>query len=439
MPKTMCRVAIHNDGNTIDLALPSTVDLGELLPSIVEIVCDDHDAVAAGRRWRLHRSGGDPLDESLTLRQNRVDDGELLWLTADDPPPFRWTERDACHVVAQVADTGELVAYVPIFVSIAAAAAGAGALLWSAHWTDDTPWLLGAGLSSAAMVGAVATRRTSRSPQLSLACGLIAVLFAAVAGVAAVPAGPVAAHLLLASAAAFSVSASLLRLTGDSRTMTTLATLTLLATLASMCGVMWGLRPAELGATLVTLSLGAVTAAPRMAIALSRIAPTIDDTCPANVDEPRAKLAHTTMTGLLAGSSSAAVVGASLVAYGQAISERAPLAAITFTAVVGVVLTLRARTHPDPVRRCALLWSGSLVFAASFAVTVIAVPHAAHWLSILAVTAAAGALAPLLGLGVGPTAERTADIVEYAALAAVIPLACWVGGIYRLVRDSALM
>jgi hypothetical protein len=34
----------------------------------------------------------------------------------------------------------------------------------------------------------------------------------------------------------------------------------------------------------------------------------------------------------------------------------------------------------------------------------------------------------------GPAVRRIADAAEYASLAAVIPLACWVGGLYAAAR-----
>ncbi|MEO3760782.1 type VII secretion integral membrane protein EccD [Mycobacterium sp. B14F4] len=431
-------MAVHHDGRTVDLALPSTVDLAQLLPSIVDIVRDDHDAVEG--RWRLHRIGDRPLDESLTLRQNVVHDGELLWLTTDDPPTFRWTERDPCHVVAKAAADRDPAPAVFVAAGMITASVGAAALLWSARATGDARWLVGATLSAAGLVAAVAARRTPHALPIVSACGLIAVLFAAVSGAIAVPAGPVAAHLLLASAAACAVSALLLRLTScGATTLTALVPLTLLVATASMAGVMWSLRPAAVGASLATLSLAAVGAAPRMAIAIARVGPTADDASAPDVDERRAALAHTTLTGMVSGSAIAAAVGAVLVAYGQATGRSSPLPAVAFTALVGVALTLRARTHPDPVRRGVLIVSGSLGVATAFAVGAMSAPQAAHWFSIPAVAAAAGTLTPLLGLTFGPVAHRMADVTEYVTLAVTVPLACWVGGVYGLVRDAALL
>jgi hypothetical protein len=48
----------------------------------------------------------------------------------------------------------------------------------------------------------------------------------------------------------------------------------------------------------------------------------------------------------------------------------------------------------------------------------------------------------MLGLGFGATgnvlARRAVDVLEYVAVAAVLPLACWVGDLYGLVRGLSL-
>ena len=61
-------------------------------------------------------------------------------------------------------------------------------------------------------------------------------------------------------------------------------------------------------------------------------------------------------------------------------------------------------------------------------------PEHAHWVSLLAAAAGSPALSPLFGLTVSPVVRRAVEIVEYLALAAVVPMACWVGGLYGLVR-----
>ena len=58
--------------------------------------------------------------------------------------------------------------------------------------------------------------------------------------------------------------------------------------------------------------------------------------------------------------------------------------------------------------------------------------------SALAAAAGAAALGCLVGLTMSPIAARAVEVVEYLALAAVLPLACWVGGIYGLARGLSL-
>jgi hypothetical protein len=56
----------------------------------------------------------------------------------------------------------------------------------------------------------------------------------------------------------------------------------------------------------------------------------------------------------------------------------------------------------------------------------------------LSAAVGAAALGCLLGLTVNPLFVRAVEVVEYLALAAALPMACWVGGVYELVRGSSL-
>ena len=435
MRDSLCRVAVHHDGRTVELALPNTVDLADLLPSIVDIVHADGETGPG--RWELHRCGGLALDDSRTLQENQIRDGELLWLTTVDPPPFRWLEYDAGQIVADNAVRGTRLRHVSLGVALTVSMAGAVALVHSARLAPDMwQWMVGAGLSVTAIAGAVTTDRTRHTPQLVICCAVIAVMFAAIAGAIAVPAGPLAAHLLLASAAAFSVSVLLLRLIDCGTTVLTgLATVTLLTAVASLTGVTTGLALDAAGAMLTTLSFTALGAAPRIAISLSRIGP---NSSSGHVDGVRAAQAHSIVTGLLSGSSAAASIGVLLVVHGQADGRCPPLLAAAFATVTGIALTLRTRSHVDPMRQSALAVAGTVCLLAAFTTLVLAAPHAAHWLSLLTAAAAVVALLPFLDVPVGPTTRRAAEIAEYVMLAAVVPVGCWVAGVYALVRDAAL-
>jgi type VII secretion integral membrane protein EccD len=150
---------------------------------------------------------------------------------------------------------------------------------------------------------------------------------------------------------------------------------------------------------------------------------------------PQAITAHESLTGLVIGSAAAATLGAVLVA--SDIPDSRP-AAVLFAAVVGLVLMLRTRTHIDVYRRAALVTAGMAAVAAGCADIVVSIPGQANWVCL----AAAAAGVSMLGRGFGAAgnllARRAIDVLEYVALAAVLPLACWVGGLYGLVRGLSM-
>ena len=105
MRDSLCRLTVQHAGDdefhAVDLALPSQTCVGQLMPAIVDLVCRDTVASETGRLWRLSRVGGPPLDESLTLDDNEIRDGELLLLTAAETPAPEWADSDPNHTVAR--------------------------------------------------------------------------------------------------------------------------------------------------------------------------------------------------------------------------------------------------------------------------------------------------------------------------------------------------
>jgi hypothetical protein len=110
-----------------------------------------------------------------------------------------------------------------------------------------------------------------------------------------------------------------------------------------------------------------------------------------------------------------------------------------FTAVIGLVLLLRARTYADTIRCTALASGGTACIVVCFALVFVAMPQQAHWVCLLAATAGIGALAGLFGITATPIVRRAVELTEYLALAAIVPLTCWIGGLYELVRGSGLI
>jgi type VII secretion integral membrane protein EccD len=310
---------------------------------------------------------------------------------------------------------------------------GAVALAWpTARVATAGLIVTGTCLAVAATVAAAVVRRLRGEPMICVPLSLIAVLYAGAVGFLTVPPGQPASGLLLASAVTFSAAILLLRITGLGRTcLTSIATLGALIAAVAAAGATWGLQLNAVGAALVTLSLATLGLAPRLSMVISRT--------DADAVAPSAGLCHRILTGLVMGSSIAAALGAASVAIGETRGAGSALRDTTFTAVVALVLLLRMRTHVDPTRRAGLAVAAMLAAAGGFVAAAVTAPVHIHVISALAAIAGAAALSCLLSPTVSPIALRIVEVLEYVALAAVVPMACWVGGIYTLARGMNLI
>jgi type VII secretion integral membrane protein EccD len=249
---------------------------------------------------------------------------------------------------------------------------------------------------------------------------------------------------LLAAAAACSMSTLMLRVNRcGAICLTALATSTSLTGAAFACGVAWTLPISTTGATLSALSLGILGMAARLSIAAAGLAPAMSDSDhhadadPAS-ETPRAVAAHRTLTGLVIGSASAAALGAGLVASADLHDAGTWPKGAAFAAVVGLVMVLRARTHIGACRRMALVIGGAAAIAAGVALIVVLAPRQANWVCLVATAVGLSMLGRVFGATINPLARRAVDVLEYVAIAAVVPLACWVGGLYGLIRGVSL-
>jgi type VII secretion integral membrane protein EccD len=444
MPDPLCRLSIQHGTHTVDLALPSETPVGLLLPSIVDLVHGGAVAVAEGRQWYLSRVGERGLDAATSLHDNAIRDGDLLLLTTSViPAPVR-IEDDPWRTVIEAPDSDRVPARAAtISASLCAAVLGASALLWSGTVTHATGHVVtGVAVAGAAAIGAFATRRARPDPILCVALSVIAVVFAAVSGFLAVPGGPSMANPLLAAAVALTASVVLLRVTRcGAICLTALATVAALMCAASVCGVAWTLPLTTAGAALAVLSLGTLGSAARLSIAAAGLTPALASPDQREGDDPalettRAVAAHHTLTGLVIGAAGAATVGAVLVVSAHD-GRPWPNSAI-FAAVVGMVMVLRARTHVDMFRRTTLVVGGMSAIVAGGALIVVSAPGQANWVCVLGAAIGLSMMGDLLGATANPLARRAVDVVEYLALAAVVPLACWVSGLYGLIRGLSL-
>ncbi|WP_231376692.1 type VII secretion integral membrane protein EccD [Mycobacterium sp. 141] len=429
-----CELPDADESATVDLTLPSSMAVRQLIPAIT-------DAVGAGtglRHWSLSRVGGPSLDESMSLAQNDVRDGDLLLLSATTVPKPRPRDPSLASALAAIPD--DLPATLRPACCLAAVLLGALTLLWAGGSAPGAGGVATAAALAIAVTGAaIVARRVHRSPESVTALDLGAMLQVAVFGFLAVPGGPAPANVFLAAVASASVGVVLLRLS-DCGTVVLIAVLAVAATVAVATGlaVIRPIPAAALGALLATAALGALTIAPRLSIALAGLTPAVPgDHDDADDVTGRALVGHRALVGLVTGLSVAAGLGTVLVAVGA--RQSVPPAALAFTGAVAVALVLRARSHASGLCRTSLIAAGFAAATATFVLTVAWSPMSANWAAGVAVGVGLTALVPVVPTTAAThRAVRIIDATEYLALASMVPLACWLAGLFELARGLSL-
>ncbi|WP_395308109.1 type VII secretion integral membrane protein EccD [Mycobacterium sp. AMU20-3851] len=436
MDDPLCRVSIQcaDAARAVDVALPRHAALGVLLPDIVGLVTADVGSApdaAAPRGWRLDRICGGRCDESMSLHESGIVDGDVIVLSPWAAPPPGPLPQNVFRAVA-TADARPEASVAPAAAWAGACTVAAVALGYSGA-ADPTPVVVF--LAAAASVACVLiARRSATAMRLTLHGAAIG--FGCITGFLAVPAPAGMPGVVLGAAVGCAVSVWLLRTCGADVRFGT-ATATALALLTAV-GAPRLLLPAGLGshgAVLGVLSLGVLTVAGRLAIGLAGPRPRLpgrsDDTGP--VSDDAAVRGRAVFTGVVAGSSVAAALAVGMLALGSRGSPSWPQA-VALAAVISALLLLRVRFYADPACRSAAGWCGLLGAAATVALATVSVPRYGGPAAVLALAGwcYAGRAAR------APSWSRTVDIAEYLLMAAVVPLACWVAGLYQVVRSLSL-
>jgi hypothetical protein len=374
---------VHADTVHADLALPAGVPVAALVASIVDLL-PRRDGPPTLRPYRLARPGRAALDGSQTLAQHGICDGTVLVLT----------RADNLAAEPRFDDPAEQVA----------------ATVRTTAW----PW----------------TRPARRLSAALAASGL-----AGVAGFVAVPGGPGTPNALLAAAASGTVA--VLAMPSGSCSGPVRTTLCCLAGLAVVAAVV-GTACAATGVSLQAVGAATVPGALRLVRTAGRVAIMI-----AGLSR-RAAAAHTVaahdlMSGLIAASAVAMVLGTAGVAIGEPVAGVPHLVGVAFAAAAGAALLLRARSHTGGSQIAALVTGG--VVAMGIAVLSAAADAAPHrpWPAAVAITLSGasvgfGFAAPVRS----PLARRGAEVLEGLALGTLVPLACWLCGIYGAARGLSL-
>jgi len=364
------RVAVHTDTVHADLALPAGVPVAALIASVVDLL-PRRDGPQVLRPYRLSLPGRAPLDAAKTLGQQGIGDGAVLVLTRADDIPAEPRFDDPAEQVAAVVRA------------------------------SARPW------------SPVARR---------LAAALAASTLAGVAGFVAVPGGPGTPNALLALAATGTVAAAALPASGCSGALrTTLCCLAGLAVAAAVVGMgcaATGISGQAVGAATAAGAVGLIRAASRIAV----------------MTRGPAREAHDLLTGLVAASAAAAVLGTVGVAAGQPVDGVPRPVGVAFAAAAGAALLLRARSHTDGSQIAALLAGG----VTTIGIAVLTAGCGPWPAAVAAALAGAAVVFGFTAPPASPWARRGAEVLESLALGMLVPLACWLCGAYGAARGLGL-
>jgi type VII secretion integral membrane protein EccD len=459
------RLSVHADSVRVDLALSATAPIGSLIPPIVDILAD-HSGYRAGPvavRFRLSVSGKGALDPSKTLAQLGIRDGadviltrssaELMTPRFDDPAEAvsasvaaterRWTRRAARLVGALVAMWLAGVSAAVMIRTVFDAN--------SVHRASDAG--VAATIALLTLLAALIAHRLFREQSAGLTLGLLASGFAALAGLLAVPGSLGAPHVLFAAAAALT-SAAVLRVIGcHPAVFTALACLAASVAAAALVGAVTAVPLQAIGAASAAISLALVEVSAPVSIVLARLSPQLppnSDATPggpmASPDSPdslriNAIRAHLWLTSLIVAFSASAALGAIGAAVGPYLTGGPRVPGIAFATATGAVLLLRARAHRDLARSVPLVICGTAALSAALVAAAGAYPH--HTAHIAAASMVLAVVALCLGFidqstTVSPVGQRGVELLEYLAMATIVPLACGVCELYGAARGVNL-
>lgn len=433
MDDPLCRVSIQSatEPRAVDLMLPRHAEVGLLLPEIVDLFAAEPESGTASQGWRLDRLSGGHCDESMTLHESGVSDGDVMVLSpvgAPAPGPLR---ADPFRTVAEAGPSPA-----PDHTTSARMWACVGVLalitLGFSGGRGGVPMVAaGIALISAAGCLIVGWRHDAMRATLH---GL-SVGFVGVAGFLAVPGGG-GPGLTLGAAAGGLASLWLLRAgRGDAWLLTAVATASAAVAAVSAFSLMAALDLVASGAVLGVLSLGTLGVAGRITLSVSGLRPPFPGDSADPVSEAAAFGGHTVFAGLVTGGATATALAIGAIAAGCR-GGSSWLPGFVLAAVLAALLLLRTRFYADPRCRAALGWCGLSGVAAVVALATVSAPRYAGPAVLLAV-----GLAGWCRAGRGRHASswaRASDVAEYVLLAAVVPLACWAADVYGLVRSLSV-
>ncbi|HWF27004.1 MAG TPA: type VII secretion integral membrane protein EccD [Mycobacterium sp.] len=448
------RVSVHAGNAVVDLSLPAGVPVAALIPPIVDILegrNNESSSDLVGSRYHLSLPGASALDASTTLAQNGVRNGAVMVLSqARTPPPVPRYDDVAEAVSATLAATArcssqprhrQATRLTGAVVASSLTGIGAVSLIRNAFCVNGIRYF-GVTAGVAALAGLVAllyavfAHRAHADAIAGLTLSVIATVFAAAAGFLAVPGAPGVPGVLLAAMGAAVMSVLAMRLSGCGVvTLTAVSCFAIVVAIAALVGVVTAAPLHIIGSVSALVSFGLLGVAARASIVLAGLSPRLPpapDLDTADCLAAKAVRADNWLTSLLAAFSCSAAAGAIL----TVLTGTARFSCIAFATVTGSLLLLYARCI-DRRRTLMFVVSGIATTGTTFGVTAASTPDHGPW--IAAMTAMLAAAAIYLGFvaparSLSPVVRRSAELLEFLALIALVPLTCWICGLYGTVR-----
>ncbi len=472
----LCRVSVLSGRTQVDVALPADVPVASLIPELAGLLMRNQfgepDRVPddLSLHWTLGRVGQKVLDETQTLVEAGIVDGDLLVLRSEATTELPTVYDDVIDAVAGItrrefqswSPTAARWVGVVAFLGIVSVTATLALIAsWSEHRYD-----LGAiGLVAALVffVADIVARNNGGDRVVGAVLSVATCTSAFVACVAILSATDHAANVLLGAGIAILVAVVALRATsGEPFTHLALITVSTLVALGAVGQLLFTAPVQHTAAVLGVIALLVALIAPRLTILLVRLpVPTVpsagaslDDIDPPNQQnvnpgvaaigavalpetaalELRAKAANAHMSGLLLGAAAVAAVCAVLTAVP---TPEFDWKAALLGVLIALATVLRGRSHTDLVQAAGMIGLGATALLGVVSAQFIAGGVWVVWavgVSLLLAAAAFyfGVITP--NMEFSPVLRRLGEIGEYVIIAATVPIAAWVVGLYSLAR-----
>ncbi|HET6213193.1 MAG TPA: type VII secretion integral membrane protein EccD [Micromonosporaceae bacterium] len=437
VPTGLARVTISAPNRRVDLAIPGSMPVAELLPELLRQagagLADEGERHGG---WLLRRTDGAPLSNAANLPAQGVRDGEVLHLV---PAGLGWPELEYDDVVEAIAASARQLgpgwrrAATRAAAIVASGIALAAALV--AGVRVGTQWTVLLGFAVLLLVSGTVAARAYRDAIVGTALVAYAMPYALAGGAGLATGGQ---QRLLAGCLAVVVVALL---GGAAGRWVCAAGAT--AGLLGVAGALIGVGPAPAGTAAIlgaALACG-IGALPPLAIRLGRLPiPSVRPLPARSNGSPSVQVAvrrtDELLTGMLIGYAvSTAAVAVVLVVSGGTAGR-------LLAGVIGAILLLRARVFAPVRQRVPVLAAGLAPLATLAGWAALAAPGGRGGAALVLALGALGfvviaAGGTYAGRPPSPYLGRAADLLDTGLVVCVVPIACAVLGLYARVRGLA--